>query len=453
MIVRTTSIVLTAVALLCAGLAPAAPEIRYLGPERAVWIRGFRYGRPATMDDVLAADRSGGWDRVTFDPETDTFTVKASLWIGGTASWDPTYVQLGRQGHPREIVVVHGNVWIRPPRTSMERVDGRPGLVNRLTLGSPTQTNVSACLKIACETPEQYGLFIGQRDKEHGTVFGGELNVYHSTITAAVQDHEHRLRGADWYQGMHTGWYASRVELVGASISWVDHCVGYGLRKGSYRIQDCTFDHCSTVLVQGHHEVTGCRFLNLTGPAINAISIRFIRCTFRDNAQNWAVQHYTGRFAEMINCDIGQPQQPLQLMKNVRSPKVLLRYGCPVYPFYVERTSCVVHVHDENGAPLRGAVVSLQCEDDPLSHLSNLSAVRHPVAVTDEHGRTPVRAEDGAILPAVLCLQATNDPEAPREHTLTYELLVEAVGYERTRQPLPLLAIGTVQQIQLTPLK
>ena len=76
--------------------AHAAPEIRFLQPERAVWVRGFRHERPASMDDILAADRKQGWGVTEHDPASDTFSLRASLWIGGTSSWEPTHFQIGR---------------------------------------------------------------------------------------------------------------------------------------------------------------------------------------------------------------------------------------------------------------------------------------------------------------------------------------------------------------------
>ena len=438
-------------ALLCAHPTLAAPEIRYLKPERAVWVRGFRHDSPATMTDVLAADRTNGWNVVSLDPTTDTFTLKASLWIGGTSSWNPTYLQVGRKGHERETVVVHGNVWVRPPRANLERADGRFGLINRLTLGNPADTNIQACLKIACETREQYGLLVGHRDTEHGTVYGGELYVFNSTITAATQDTAHQLRGANQWQGLHTGWYASRIELVNATVSWIGNCVAYGMQEGDYRIEGSTFDHCATVLMQGRQRVSDCRFLNLTSPAINATSMEFVRCTFKDNEQNWYIQSSTGRSAEMINCDVGTPRKPVQIRKNTKDPTFLVRFGSPVYPFYIERRSCVVEVLDKDGKPIPGAVVSVRCVNDPGHGRDDLSAVRNPVAVTDADGRTPARVEDGAILPAMKILQATDDPGKPKRHDLEYVLTVEATGYKPVQLKLSSDDAGTPQRVKLTP--
>ena len=427
----------------------AASQIEYLRPENAVWVRGFRHARPATMDDVLAADRDRGWNVVTYDAEADTFTLTSSLWIGGTASWEPTHVQIGRPGHERETVVVHGNVWVRPPRASLPRIDGRAGLINRLTLGSAENAQIRACLKIACETRGEYGLFVGHRDKEQGTVYGGQVHALNSTITAASQDEAHELRGASRWHGIHTGWYASRVELVNATISWIDKCVAYGIQAEDYRIEGCLFEHCGTVLMQRRQTVADCRFQHMSGPAVSAGAIEFIRCVFEDNEENWRLQNLTGRFVEMINCDIGPPERAALLRKNTREPKFLLSYGSPVYPFYIERRSCVVEVVDEAGRPLPGAVVSVQCSDDHYAGDPHLAAVRHPVAVTGPDGRTPARVESGAILPATRRLQATDDPTQPRTHRLSYSLTVEAPGYQRLRTPVNIGEIGDVQRVRM----
>lgn len=449
-IIQRIVITISAIVLINVAVG-AGGEIRFLKQEQAIWARGFPHSAPVTMDDILAEDRKQGWNVVSYAPDTDTYTLRASLWIGGTASWESTYFQLGRPLHEKETVIAHGNIWVRPPMKSQKRVDGRSGLINRLTMGDMDNPKIKAVLKIACENNQQYGIFVGDRDKDRGYVFGGELFVFNSVITAAVQDDKHRLlSGAGVWKGLNTGWYASRVELINATVSWIDGYVAYGIPEGGYRIAGCLFEHCGTVLAQNNQcGVSDCQFKQMTSAAIDADSIEFIRCSFTDNVGNWVLRNYMGKAVEMIDCEIGEPKKPPLLRKNLLDPKSLLRYGVPVYPLYIERKSCLVKITDENNNPLRGAIVSAQCRNDHYSSDAHLTAARNPVAVTGADGLTPARFEDGAISPAVRRLRATDDPANPIQDKLDFFLVVEAAGYQGIRIPLDVQKIGCLQVISL----
>lgn len=443
-----SGIAIAGTSLCLAATAAIGRDILRLEPENAVWVVGFSRNHPATMDDVAEADRTHGWNLVSVDTATDTYILDASLWIGGTSLWTPTYMQIGRPGHTNETLVVHGDVWIRAPRRSLERPDGRSGLINRLTLGTPDNPGIRAQLKIHCKTLRQYGLWIGERT-ERGVLRGGDLFAFNSVLTAAVQDGQHNLRGTDWYRGFHTGWYGSRVELVNSEISHIDGQVTYYMQAEDYRIRGCRFHHSGTLVRGGTQRMLDCRFTDMSATPITGRRIECIRCVFRNNPRHWQLRSSWSSVAEMINCDMGPSDNPILLAKNSKDPKWLYRTGTPLYPFYIERASCVVKVLDEAGNPVQGAAVSVLCSDDPYRGRAHLEAVRNAMVFTDEKGVTPARCEDGAILPAVKRLQATDDPAAPRQDTLTYTLRVEAKGYRPVQTPLPVTNIGTMQTVTL----
>ena len=162
---------------------------------------------PATIDDLVRADRENGWGKVTHDAETDTCTVEATLWIGLNEGLG-TFLQLGRIDHPKEVLRVKGNVWIRAPRLSLKRPDGRYSVVNRLRLGHPDRPEIHATLKIVCEKRGQFHLMVGD-DRKYAC--RGSLHVYNSTITAAQPDRDHLIG--------RQAWAPSDVRLVRATVS------------------------------------------------------------------------------------------------------------------------------------------------------------------------------------------------------------------------------------------
>lgn len=437
----------------CSDLTPAAmatsePVIEYLAPENVVWVRSFSRDAPATMDDVLAADRKAGWNRIAYEPAGDTYTLKASLWIGGVSAWDPTFVQIGRPGHERETLIVKGFVWIRPPRKNLPGADGKSGLVNRLTLGNQTNAAIRATLKIDCQTTVQSdGLFIGDRSIPGQYAFcGGDLFVFNSVIAAAPADPKNQL--PVWVRTMDTGCYGTDVRLIGATVSRIGL---YGINPGNSTIERTLFENGRSIFTGGFQRAVDCVFRNLACP-VSGDLVELIRCTFESNAVNWSLQNMTGYGVEAIDCRMGPPKNPVQLRKNTGDPRMLLNNGIPVYPFYIERRSLAVKVADAEGHPIAAAVISLSCPEEsplgvgaptsmwggpaPAGMLDHLVAMRNSVAVTDHVGVTPRKAEEGALLPAVRRWRATDDPLKPREEKFSYRITVEAAGYRPVERML-----------------
>ncbi|MBM4080656.1 MAG: hypothetical protein FJ278_13215, partial [Planctomycetes bacterium] len=90
-------------------------DVAYDAAENCIWVKGFPEEAPATLDTVLNADSKGKWGKVTYDKARDTYTIAASLWIGSDDDLG-TFVQIGRKDHPRETLVLKGDLWIRPTR-------------------------------------------------------------------------------------------------------------------------------------------------------------------------------------------------------------------------------------------------------------------------------------------------------------------------------------------------
>lgn len=390
-------------------------SIAYDGQTGIVWVCDFLEDAPATPDAILGADRENGWGIMTYERSSDVYTLDASLYIGNGQNLG-AFFQIGRPGHDRETLIVRGDVWIRPPKESPTRTDGRPAIVNRLTLGSPTVPAIRATLKIACETRGQYGVHVGIRDKSQWTC-RGDVHVYNSTITAAAPDRQHMLRSR--------GWYGSSIRLINATLSWIDGDMIYGVNRANSIIDGSTFEHGGTVLRNGKQFATNCTFRRLETAVAEGGSLEasLVCCTFADNQRNWTLGNSSGRGIRMIDCTIGPQSRPLRLTKNTVAPKRAAMRGIPIYPCYAELASVLVKVTDGDAAPVFAAAVNVECSEDP-------EAVQNPLVLTDRNGLTPGGVGDGAILITTSRLQATDTPDQPRAFSFDYHVTVSAVGFK-----------------------
>lgn len=400
-----------AAGLLTAGLALGG-EVIWDATKGCLWVRNFPEETPATIDDLVRADRAGGWGKVTHDPATDTCAVKAPLWIGLDRGLG-TYFQLGRTNHPRETLRVKGDVWVYPQRPSLKRRDGKVCVANRLTFGIPNRPDIQATLKIVCDKPGQYGLMVG----DDRTKQPAELSVYHGTITADIPDREHALAGHFWC--------CTDVQLIKANLAWIDGNFMYGVQAHNSRIEGCVFEHGGSVLKNGRQMAKDCLFRDV-GTAVEeggCLDATLIRCVFASNDWNWTLGGYDARDLELIDCMVGPQKRPLWLRKNTvpQSPVP--------YPACTEWISLVAQVQDRRGRSVEAAFVNVRCGEDSR-------AVRNGLAITDRQGLTPANFEQGALLIARRRLQATDDPDRPHHTVYLYTVTVEAAGFKPFRTVL-----------------
>ena len=410
--------------LLCASSAFSA-TITYDQAENALWVRDFPQEAPATLDALLGADRKNNWGLVSYDQATDTYRVNASLHIGSDQGAS-TFFQIGRKDHPKETVIVKGDVWIKPPKQTLKRPDGRYVIVNRLTLGDPNDSSIKANLKIDCETNGQYSVFLGLDTKEK-KIAGGDLHVYNSTITAATQDKDHMMRGCGDYQGMWTSWFGSDIRLINATVSWYNTTTTYSMQGHNSTIEGTTFEHGGGVLDNGQEFARNCTFRNLRIAVAEGgcLDATLVGCKFQDNEYNWTLGSLCSQGITMIDCEVGPQKQPVYLSRNKVTPLQAVKRKVPIYPCYTELQSLVVKVTDAQGKPIYRAAVSVLCREDP-------TAVKRGFCLTSGQGLTPSDPEKDAILITKRKLQATDDPENPKEFSFTYTVSVEAPGYKES---------------------
>ena len=433
-----------ALTLVVASLTTAVEAaVAYDSGKNVIWVTDFPEEQPATMETILAADREHGWGKVSHDAQTDTYTVDAGIWIGDDKT-PGTFVQIGDGHHPKVTVIVRGTVWIRPPKKGLKRPDGCYAVINRLTLGSPDSKDIRAVLKIACEKKGQHSVYIGyrsKRPKERPSVYAGDLHVYNSTITAAIQDREHMLGAGDYQDEISPGWYGSDIRLIDAILSWGVNT--YGARAENAVIEGSTFEHCSSAVCNGRQYLRNCvlRHLDTALSDGGGLDATAVGCVFEGNQHNWTLFGYSAKGVVLIDCKVGQQERPFRLLKNKVTPEQIKR-GYPQYPSCVERHTLLLKVVDGSRNPVPDAIVTVACEDDP-------EQVTRGACFTGGDGMTPPVGSENAIIVTTKKTQATDEPGRHIEKTFTYQVTVRKKGFKPTvltlctaeplRRPLPVV--------------
>ncbi len=440
-------------ALAIAGQA-AAGEVQYDAKANRIVVAGFPEERPATLDNVLAADRAQGWKKIAYDSATDTFTLRATLWIGSNRDWG-TFFQIGRPGHPRETLVLHGDLVVSLPRQSGIRYDGRYRVSNRLTLGAPERPDIRPTIKIACSRKNEFRVRvlaprIPQAPKARENLPMGEWFMFHSTLTAATPDAQHTYAAEIWlsHAGVNYRFENSTISWWAGTLFRTAYIYIRTRPKRAERVaRGMTFEHGGNA--QGPFDCEDCVFRDL---AIGRVDSGATRCRFEGNRENLRMTPgHVG--AVFLDCALGPALRPLRLPRSTRSEHWLRNYS--VYrrasdlrlvlnPGIVERHSLLVKVVDGRGRPVAGAAVAVECAD---AHPE--SAVFRGFAVTDRDGLTPSVAKGRALVITTRERRPTDDPARPRLITHAYRLHVSASGYEplalaldaRAAIPRPLKAV------------
>ena len=429
---------------LAAAVMPAAATagiVAYDAEQKTVRVLGYPETAPARMTDLLAADTAGGWGVVTGDDATATYTVTANLDIGDPDG-NGCFLQIGSATTPRETVIVNGTVRVVHVRKNVRRRDGRLAIVNRLTVGDPANPETGGILKILSPTPGANGLYLGGIENKR-YVYGAELWVYNSTVTAAVEDNTHRY-GIKVYP-------SEDVRLVNAQLAWFKGCALYGLdaktstvrgttveygdgafcTSGPVRAEDCTFRHLDRAIRADRFGSSGI----------------FVRCVFAENNTNWTLGKLSTNDLVFIDCTLGSERsETRQIRKNTKVTPVQVQRGQAVmYPAGHELKTVVFKVTDREGTPVPYALVDIRCATDA-------TAVRNGAVLTGPDGVT--YNGDSADMPAITVRRttATDIDDAPEITVYRYEVTVRKRGYTENRFTLdPQTAVPRPVPVTLTP--
>ena len=412
--------------LLIAAACSARASIFYDEQARGIRVVDFPPEMPCTLERLLQMDRLYGWGMITYDGEQDAYTITGDLWIGSNDGTD-TFLQIGSREHPRETLVMAGNVvvcpyWIEGVNREEHYWTG-PQAANRLTIGVPGDENVTAALRFLDPEHVGHSLRLGAMPLPDGSLQsgrGGQLRVHHSAITSVTPEPGSEMGFATTLGGMDLR--GDSVILDHATISWVKGAATYGMSDNG-SVRDTLFDHLGTAIINGRQDLSGCTFSNCEVAIRDYGSLDAVLtdCTFRDNDRNWTLS-YSNRGLVCIDCTWTEPRKGdlYQAWQNKQT-------GQMQYPSFVSKRHVIVEVVDEAGKPVAGARVRVRCEQETPEIVENATQQTGPA------GRTPGRGEDGAILLVQTVRQATDVPNQPAVTELSYTIEASAEGFAEAK--------------------
>lgn len=410
--------------------------IEYVEKQNAFWARGWQEHQPAQPADLEALDARLGLGKVTRPAGGDTLRVAASLWIGGREDAG-TWFQVGSEERPRETLLVEGTVWIRQPRRSILRRDGRRAIVNRLRVGRPDRPDITPRLTLLY-SPAVSGsgvLNIGRYDPGTRTVhYGGDLHVFHGVVD--VRD---SATGRPTRARSQCRWYASELRLVNSTVAGLavtvhshvretDLCQLHGtsLLNGNITLMEVTAEHCT---FRGLKRV-------LRNQAV------LVDCTLGKNDQ---LVYHTGRSGGttvLIDTPLDTGATPLRLEKNDIDPRRASHSKRVVFPSVEVRRSLQVKVTDSLERPIDSAWVRVRTR-------SSGAACSDQTLLTDTQGLTPEGREKGFSL-LIRRWTATRVPTAPQVNTYAFTLMVWKQGHQTTERPLDVSDLDQAQPLGVT---
>ena len=408
--------------LLMGSACLARASIYYDEEARCIRVVDFPEHAPCTLERLLYMDRLCGWGKVVHEPQQDSYTVTGDLWVGSNDGTD-TYLQIAGPEHPHETLIMRGNLLVYPywieGENPEEHYSKMPEAVNRLTVGVPGDASVAGALKFLDEADAGYSLSVGRfplPDGSLGQGYGGQLHVYHGTITSATPEPGGQFGASSPIGGMNL--CGNSVVLDHATLSWIAGAATYGMGYNG-KVAHTLFEHLGTAIINGKHDLVGCTFSNCEVAVRDYGSLDAVLtdCIFRDNDQNWTLT-FSDRGLVCIDCTYDEPRKGnvYQAWRNKNT-------GQMQYPSFVSKRHTVVEVVDQAGQPVPGALVKVRCEQ-ATSEIAENATQR-----TNQLGRTPTRGEDGAILLVEVVKQATEVPNQPKVTELTYAMEASAEGY------------------------
>ncbi len=396
--------------------------------RHAIIVSDYPVSCPGSLRNLADADRIFGWGQVEYNADTDAYTVKCDLWIGGDSGAD-TFFQIGSAEHPRETLVMRGNLLVRPwwlaGRHAAEkwyRVPERQRPVNRLTVGCADDTNVTAKVRLDCQGTNRIGLATGLMtvDGKGGNMYGGELHVYHSALELV-----NPAPGAAMRENFKL--YGPSQHLVHAMLrGWGTVCGLTGMAHYGNVIERSTFRGCGRVIMGGSafHQCVfeGCRI----GLADWGSGAEVLGCVFRDNGRNYTLAYCKQLVAE--DCKLGPTRDADTI---IMPPKAAQGKDSPAF---ISRRHVAVLVADESGNPAPGAMVRFTPEQAGSGLLENNKCE------TDADGKA-------TILLTEYIKTAGEAPDQPAVAVFTYAISAEQGG--RNGRVAGVAPDATGKQIQI----
>ena len=409
--------------LACLGAFQAQAGILWLAERRILMVTDFPEAAPCTPERLWAVDRAHGWGIVTRDSSNDAYTVDADLWIGNNDGTE-TYFNLGSRNHPREVLQVRGNVvvypdWVAGVNEGEQWWYAKRRCVNRLTVGASNEPGIAATLSLDSATTNAHGIYVGMVPAAVGRPAiqgeGGQLHVFHGTLTALAPDAAHALSGCTLL--------GNSLILHQATLSWIGGHMSYGLGPRWLHpcsVEETVFEHGGVATYGGKLAMNGCilRDVQTAVQDCGDLEAVFTDCVFSNNACNWQLS-YSGQGLTCIDCAWTPPRHADEY-RAWDNPQTKKRQ----YPAFISRRHVIVSVADGSGKPISNAVVDAGAEQ-PGTDLTE-----HARVGTDAAGKTPGPGQANAILLTEVIKQATDALDQPAVREFSYQIKVTASGFQ-----------------------
>ncbi len=366
--------------------------IIYTNDSNTICVTDYPKDFPCTPSLLFKFDKEMGWNKITYVKANDTYYLTGNLQIGENNRTN-TYFQLGSKSHPRECLVVKGDIFISP--YWINGLD--PGkkwwtlrmkkYVNRLTIGVEGDNKIKPSLKIDNSKGMGFTLIVGGTHKNKA--LGGQLCVYNAVI-CALQKVSGKLIGSvkNGNNKFIAFGSANYIKIINSTISDASFLATYGFSNDYGSIENTVFDNCSTAIpCSGINYLNNCTFKKC-GSAIKGWSsntkLVLNNCHFSDNIRNFHLRFNC--HVECIDCEIGK-----SLKDNIIQRNSINKTGNSYSSKLFLKKHIIVKVLDKSGKPFPGAEIEI------IPNIIGFG-IKKQVYNTDKKGMTPGINSSAAIL-------------------------------------------------------
>ena len=388
------------ICLLAAG--PAFGLVTYEAEANTIVVSDFPEPIPARLDTLARADRANGWNKIQYDPAAQTWTIKASLQVGRNDGSE-TWMRIGSAMQSNETLILHGNLIIAPYLVAGENDRYAPSRVNRLTMGDPTNAAIRTALKIAGAGHTVYSGKLPGPDGILRNGYGGELHIYHGTLTSAGGKRD-----------IARPYWSGSLTLDHAVVSGFNALAFFGTAAHRTDIRDSILEDNAGIFGSPAQRAAGCLFRRNTVviQGLSGDTVHLLDCRFNDNIQNW--QLTSGGTIECVDCTIAPGAKPDSYgFKGDRPARV------------IARRHVIVKVVDAAGAPVSRAKVAAVCRP------AGDNLILNNYAETGKDGRTPGPDNSKAIILTEEIKTASSNPLEPTTTRYSYDIEISAAGNKK----------------------
>ncbi len=381
--------------------------------SRTMCIVDFPETVPCRPLNLLRADRMNGWDVMSYDKTSDTYTLNANLRIGNNNSTH-TYFQIGSPDHLSETLKVKGNIILYPEYVKGENESKGRDWINSLAVGVPGNKDSKACLRIVNGEKSKHTIYITRIPKPDGkgylhkpfTAFGGTLKVCNGTI-GGIGSSPKECMGQPLL-------YARKVYLENAVIENYKGCFTTGCFPKTCEVKATVFRNGDMAVHNPGFNMQDCTFENI-GTAISgfggAVRITLKNCVFKNNNRNFLLA-YRGSVVDLVDCKVGEAKYPDNFQNRVRGKKKLPP------AMLLQSKNQKVMVSGPDGKPLAGMKVRITAKNADKSIYSTSGIT----VTTDKNG-------SAVALLAISGKSIAKDAKTPSVQVYEYTVKVSGGGY------------------------